>query len=364
MTTEFTGVAATDVPILVNGCLPHYLNGREFETVLDYQNYYFIDELFDRLRMKVGGGNAIEHRYILDDNGSFRHTAMVEQRGRYDHLTSVLVALEQWKHFDFYATWEERTMTMMSDKSALLDYTKSQFFQAFASACNGLELGAAGRPEDSDDSTSPWGFPMWIRGVPSGTTDYVGGFNGSTAYYDDGTATTTINNVNLSNYSKLHNWAANHTGFNADLFDRIIRGRVMSNYVPPKQPYMPKRRRGERVILWPMEYEAQYQMLLNRWFADGRNTDAAPYIATAARKLQGSRTVGLATLNDDALEHVFDINMGNFQAMVLGKWWMHKNPAEKVPGFSTLWKTDILGSYGYIASNLRTVGAAYHLPRT
>lgn len=364
MTTEFTGVAATDVPALVNGCLPHYLNGKEFETVLEYQNYLFIDELFAKNRRRVGGGKAVEHRYILDTNGSFRHTALVSPRGRYDHNTSVLVAYEPWKHYDFYADYEERTMTMMSSGKELYDYMKAQFFMGFASAANGLEAAAAGRPEDSNDSETPWGFPMWVRGVPAGTTDYDGGWNGATAYYDDGTGTSTVNNIALGSYSKLHNWAANHTGFNADLFDKIIRGRVMSNYVPPKMPHMPKKMGGERVILWSMEYEAKYRQLLNRWFADGRNQDASPFAANAASKLQGSRTIGLATLNSDALEHVYDIDFGNFQSLVLGKWWLKANPAEKVPGFATLWKVDVLGSYAYIARNLRTVGAAYHLPRS
>lgn len=357
-------VFETDIPHLVDHTLPYFHRRGKFETIYDYQNFVWLDMVLREERLMVQTGKALEWRYVFDGNGSFRFAALHEPRGQRNLTKTILKGTEPWKHADFEVYVEENVVAQMRDEAEIVDYLELAWFMGFKEFAEGIEFAFAQTPDDADDRKNPHGFPWWVRGPTKGTEDYDGGFNGQTSYYKDGTGTTTQGGLDAATNAKLRNWCANHRGFGPELIAQIIRGRVMSNYVPPKTPRETvKRRPPKRVVFWPLEFQAEYVTLANTRYSDGRNRDLAPIKAESQMQLLGDDTFGLATLSDHADQPVFDINFAHLRPAVLKGRWLKQLKTKEHEDIDELFITRFKNDLELICDNMRLGGACYTLVR-
>src|ERR1043165_5892599 len=185
------GLKASDIPDLINTTLPHFKDRGRFGVVFEYQQYYYLDTVFEEDKYVVQDGTDIEFRIVLQGNGTARHTKLWATRER-DKRSVVHVGKANWCYAEAEVYYEKREISMNKGDSAIASYIKTQYFAAYKDLANLIESRAVLAPADATDDVNPQGVLFLISMTPSGTEDYVGGLNGKDARYGDSTTTTTI----------------------------------------------------------------------------------------------------------------------------------------------------------------------------
>lgn len=363
--SQFTGVPIELIPTLTDHVLANFHRRGMFETIFKYQQYLWLDRIFPQHKLVKQSGNSIDVRYLFDGNGSFRFSSIDAPRRQINDASRVRKGNIPWKMCDFYITMEEHTISMARDEAELYDYMEGQIFEGMKSMADGVEEGAAGVPEDSDDALSWFGFPWWVRGPSAGVEDYEGGFIGTTSYYQDGTGTTSQAGLDVSAIEQLRNFAGNHSGFGVPLLKMVRKGRNRTNYRPPQTPEaQQKMRAATRLVVWPQAYEEAYQEMVTNRFSDGRNRDVAPNGPEETFRLMNTETVGYALLDDDVLEPVYDINFAYLKPVTLRGWWWNVKPTKEHPQIATRQIKEYFGQANILSDNPRLAGACYTKPRS
>jgi len=353
------GLAVSEIPDLVNSTLPHFKNRGKFEAAFELQQYYFLDEVFQKDKYQVQDGRSIEFNVVLDDNGTARHTKLFSTRTR--NMRDVLKQGSQnWCFADAEAYYEAHLLTMNRGASAKAKYIKIQYFAAYKSLANLLERRAVLAPEDANDQENPNGLLWWFSMLASGQQDDTGGFNGKLARYGDGTTTTTIGGIDANLNPLWRNWVATYSGvIDIDTTNTLRRGMIATKFVRPKSvkdldnggPASKWR------VLWSLRHQAEYEELVNSG-SDKRNGDLNPFADMIT--FRGVRTVGLPTLETVSNSPIIVCNFAHFMPCVHSDWWMKEDEPMRDVDQRHVYVQGIDCQYNYLADNRREMGFILH----
>lgn len=356
-----TGIPAEQIPGLITDTLSHYKDAPKIKMALEYQRYFFIDEVFNTDTYDVQEGRNVEFRFVTDDNGQARHARYME--GRTINLRdNTLVGSANWTLADNVAVWEVHQIEMNKGKAKILDTLKKAYAKAYAELFRVLEMRAPLAPDSSGDDRNPPGLQFWFSGLPSGTTNYTGGFLGTTSRYGDGTTTTSPGGINKVNNPKARNWAANHNGMTMQTLDTIRAGFVYTNFVVPrnlKEYYSPRMRKLR--ILTSLAYALEYERLCNQMGPDGRNKDLNPFYGNAIT-YRGVEWVGIPTLDNVSLNPIYVVDFQNFRPIVHSNWWLREDEVMRDREQPHVYSMQIDCWYSYIMDLPRYAGFSLHSP--
>jgi len=356
-----TGITSAQIPGLIADTLAHYKDTPKIKMALEYQRYFFIDEVFKQDTYDVQDGHSVEYRFITDDNGQARHANFLE--GRTINLRdNTLIGSAPWTLADNVAVWSRHQIEMNKGKARILDTLKKAYAKCFAELFRILEGRAVLSPDSAADSRNPPGLQFWFSGLPTGTTNYTGGFLGTTTRYGDNTTTTTVGGLNKLANPKARNWVANHNGMTMQTLDTMRMGMIYTNFVTPttlKQFYEPRNRKLK--ILTSLAYMAEYERLVNQIGPDGRNKDLNPFHGNAMT-FRGVEWVGLPTLENVALNPIYVCDFMNFRPIVHSNFWLKEDEVMRDREQPHLYSMQVDCWYSYVMDLPRNAGFSLHAP--
>jgi len=356
------GITAEQIPGLITETLSHYKDAPKVKLAQEYQRYLFVDEIFKEDTYDVQEGTKVEYRFMTDDNGQARHANYLE--GRTINLRdTTLSGSAPWTLADNVIVWEIHQLEMNKGRAKVMDYMKKKYCQGYAELFRILEQRAVLAPDTSSDTRNPPGVQYWFPGLPSGTTNYTGGFLGTTTRYNDGTTTTTSpGGINRINNPKARPWAANHNGMTYQTLDAMRLALIFTNFTTPrnlKEFYSPRNRKLR--VLSSLSYAAEYERLLNMIGPDGRNKDLNPFFGNAIT-FRGVEWCGIPTLENVALNPIYIIDFANFRPIVHSNWWLREDTVMRDRDQPHLFSRQIDCWYSYICDMPRYSGASFHSP--
>ncbi len=355
------GLAVDQIPDLVKTTLPNFKNRGKFEAAFEYQQYYFIDEVYQQDRYNAQDGRRIEWTIVLDGNGTARHTSLYATRQERAKKNVVATGYANWCFAEAEATYEAHELTMNRGASQITKYIKTQYFAAYKDLANLIERRAILTPEDSSDTTNPNGVMWWISMLATGTTDYTGGFNGRLARYADASTTATIGGIDANANPLWRNWVANYTGtLDLTACETMRRGCIFTDFRPPrtvKEMYTGPSSKWR--VLFGLTKQAEYERLVNSG-SDNRNGDLSPF--RDAISFRGIRTVGLPTLEGVAYNPIYVVNFSHFYPVIHADWWMKEDEPMRDLAQRHVVVQGIDCQYNYMADNRRLAGFCLHEP--
>lgn len=365
--STFGSAAASDFSLLVDHTLAKFHRRPKFETVLDQSDGYpFLDRIFPAHKMRQQSGENCEFRFVLDGNNSFRWTALFQPRGQRDYSQSILKGTVAWANCDYEVYIHQPTFDRCRDEAAIIGYLEEVTFAGKKSAVEGLEPSFMQAPADADDTLFPKTIPCWILGVTSGVENYDGGFIGQNAYYEDGTVYTNgAGSLARDTESRFRNWAANHNGvWDAQLLSAIRKGRIMRGYKTPSMLRGQVSDRAPKTQLVVSQFmQSEYEDLVATRFSDGENKDVSPQ-GTGGFRVLNEEMLPCATLNDDALKSVYDIDWSYIHPITLRDRWHKALPTIEDHDLDEMFIKRYKCSWQMLCDNPRRAGAKYHMPRT
>ncbi len=347
---------------LIKSTLAHYKDVDKFEAALDYQQYYFIDEVFTTDNYQVQDGTRVEFSVVLDNNGSARHATMWDPRTNHDKKDLFNTGYAEWCFADAEAVWHRQALTMNRGASKIRDELKKEYFGAYASLLNIIESRAVLAPTNSADAINPQGLGYWF-GMFSGT-NYDGGFLGTTTYFADGSTSTTTGGINASTNPNWRSLAANRTAqLDIGTIDTMRYLLILGGFKTPrnlKQFYSD--RNQKKKILSSHADQAAYERLVNAG-PDDRNGDLNPFGASGNLTFRGIEWIGIPTLNNDAYKRLFCVDFAYFFPIVHADWWMKADEPMTDRDQRKVITMGIDCQYNYGCDNRRRAGFSLFLPQ-
>ncbi len=350
-----TGIPAAQIPSLITDTLSHYKDVSKVKMALEYQRYLFVDEIFKDDVYDVQEGKNAEFRFITDDDGQARHANYLE--GRTINLRDkTLVGSVEWTLADNVAVWEVHQIEMNKGKAKILDTLKKAYARAYAELFKVLEQRAVLAPDSASDTKNPPGLQYWFCGPPSGTTNYTGGWIGTTTRLGDGTSITNPGGINRVNNPKARMWAANHNGMTMQTLDTMRAGFVYTNFRVPRnlKEYYSAPMRKLR-ILTSLAYSIEYERLVNQLGPDGRQKDLNPFYGSAIT-FRGVEWVGIPTLDNVSLNPIYVVDFMNFRPIVHSNWWLREDEVMRDREQPHLYSMQIDCWYSYVLDMPRYAG--------
>lgn len=181
-----------------------------------------------------------------------------------------------------------------------------------------------GRRDNASDDTAPSGlmelFPPTCDTSGVFTADPVGGWNGVTIVYGDGSVGTTYANIDASPIAneRHRSWCASHQGVMDESLALLIKRAQDELNFDPIDDLKGEMPADELVIFLDPEFKQQYDAIVNRG-PDPRNGDLFP-----SRKytLNGTRLVSTTQLRSDPTRSIYGIRKSLVKVVKAKGMWM------------------------------------------
>lgn len=180
-----------------------------------YSNYGFMNS-FVKSRMKIGGGDKLQRFITLEDEGNAGH------RNRWSEDTHNVVNTDKtievdWVLLSQNLSWNVIEQAMNKGAARIYDKVENKYNNAIREAADELYPALLKAPTSATDADRPHGISAWL---PTGTNGSTGAWTGTSAHYDDGSATTyNVGGINATTYSRFASYYADHDG---DLDDSLL----------------------------------------------------------------------------------------------------------------------------------------------
>lgn len=352
--SQVSGIAMDNLTGILNYSLTKYKDPNILNVTQKYQRYVFMDEIFRQNKYDTQGGTSVTFHIVTDSKGNSRHINYLEAMDINIQDPSIQGSAP-WAMVRGSIEWNR--IAMMANKGddvKILDYMKVQQFRAKAGHINEIEQKAPLAPETSTDTRNPRGLGYWLAWLPSGTTDYTGGFNGTTAYFGDATTTTTIGGISRTANPETCNWVANHNGINPQTFDTMQKALNDTGFVRPRDlAEFESDRNRLRKILMSLDQKTAYDQIRNKLSNGGRNGDVNPYGSTKA-EFGGIEVCGLATLNGVSYDPIYIVDFAHFYPILHSNWLMKTDEVMQKPLVPDIYFAWMTTWYNYCCDNPRS----------
>ena len=355
-----TGVTVNQLIGVLTDTIAHYKDVDVLNVAQTYQKLVFMDEVMKQRRYDVQGGDRIEYRIVTDDKGNARHANYLEAR-TVEMRNPVVAGNAPWTLADAEVNWNRWDLSMNKGASKVHDYVKTEYFRAKMGLLKLIEERAPLAPDSSTDTKNPRGMGYWFGWLPSGTTDYTGGFNGTTAWYGDGTTTTAIGGIERTTNPLCCNYAVNHDGINPQTLNSLLTLLTKIDFYTPKdaQQYVSNRAKLT-FIMSSLDNQIAYQILRNQISNGTRNGDLSPFAGMDV-EYHGVRWHGLATLNSVPYNPIYVGDFSYFYPIVHSVMWLKEVEVMRHPDQRHIFRMGVDCWYGYMCDNPRRIGVMHNV---
>jgi hypothetical protein len=324
------GISASQALDLIRTTLNDIPRGK-FTQTFALNSYPVCEALFGSGRISSSGGARGRDRQIrLADNESARGTRLYASQA-YTQVDVMGTLFEPWIMHEASYVIETGEIHRNAGGARIVDLVKTKRDACYESIANYFERRGILPPDNQADDLNPKGLLFHLRPLGANVVDPVGGFNGTTAIYGDG-STTTLVGTNLdatqTRNNRLRNWVATHGGQVDPLLIRQMRTAV--NRVGFKPPKNMKLSGGDTTstamfsIMWSELLSEQYADLVNAG-PDDRNGNASPFWGDLPFGPVSTKAVPV--LNSISYNPIMGVNLNETKCVALeGQWLVEDEP--------------------------------------
>lgn len=354
--------AFANLGVFADHLLPNFLErlkNKKVETDFQFQDYEMLDWGFLRHRLKLRGGKNLEWRMQRGHSGDAA-VHRIFQPVSYNVANRISKASAPWYAVVKTAAWNEREANHFTDETGLIDYMDSPILDTLKGMADTLEKSWWVRPASAADDSPLYGIPFLFPMLAAGQEDATGGFNGTTAEYEDGDTTTTIQTVNRTNVPLARTWVATHNGVNSAYLDTLRRSMKRTGFKPPSavKGYVDVAASEVRYFTGQSDQES-YETLVNLG-PDNRNGDANPFTDCTYR---GMIWKGIAGLDGKSYSPGYGINFTKTFPFCHSSYWMKWGEAIRSQGDTETWFKRLDCEFQFVSINERAGGWCMHTPR-
>lgn len=319
-----------------------------------YSDYALTDFLMSE--RKKASGTALEFDIRRKESGTARFVSLYEPTP--NKVVNVTVkAQERWSHVEDKVHWDAKEIDMNADEAKIADMLTERYNASVESNFNLIEENLWGIPYNAADLKTVRGLSYHIRGLGVGVSSPLGGFDGITAIYGDGSLETawcsltggTALDRNDAENNRLHNWCATYSGEFDQTLLRLLRtamNRTGFKRLPGIKGKMPS---ASCALVMSEDLHEQHEDMVNRRNTEG-GKDSMPLQDTTAR---GCQIIACAPLNAVAHSPIFGLRKDCIGARMLSSRWMKRLPAINDRDQVELWTVPIVSSFALRPHNPR-----------
>jgi len=336
----------------------------EFDETLQKRDVPLARMIFGDRRVSKSGGFAMKDRVRVRPSTSGRFVVPYEGTGASNDNYMVSIVTDWMTFIDKmpFNTLEEDLNS--GDSTRIIDLVEGRRSAAYEGLYNLIESSLAREPQNASDTKNLWGFPYWFRRNASGTNDTVGGFNGSTIRFGDGTTSTVLGygtaaDAALPANANLRNWTANYSGvFDITAFRTVRRARRRTQFRMLAELKGKLDRGGSQVLLMPEDQAEQYEDLCNAG-PDDNNGDLTK---NGKYKIDGLSMIPVPEFNMLSYAPIYGVKTGNVEGCVLKSRWMTEMKPVQDPNDPLTWNVPITGTCNMKVKNPRNAGFSVTVP--
>lgn len=269
------------------------------------------------------------------------------------------------RHWEEKAVWDEKEVDHNSGPSKIIDAVEEQMDGKYEAIANAIELALALAPVSDGHTKSLHGLPLWFRTLNLNEEDPIGGFNGRTIYFQDGTSTNILPggaDLTRPENNRLQNWAATHNGeLNRATIKTIRRGLTRTGFMALPQLGGDKGTMSGRVVLLAdhdMVDQAEEQV------QQGPDDIGEDLARSKGPRIRSAPLLRVPVFDFIPYRPIYGLRLGPTHGMILKDRWLKRGKPKNHPDAEDTWSVTIKGSVNLTTKDARAGGFVIHQKRT
>lgn len=297
----------------------------------------------------------------MRETGTARHVGLYERTP--NPVGSTLAEVNaHWTHTEGKMTYERREFVMNASRAEIISILKARRTECYQDIANLIERSCWFAPESASDKINALGTPYWINPLAPGESDAVGGFNGTTVVFGDGSTSTIVGGIDksLAENRRFRNYAATRGAFGVGVLEQLRR---MAGRLDFMGPQVVRKENGSMVPIWGW-YSNQddadgYESMVNSG-PDDKKGDFSPFNGQLAfKRIPWYRVPALDEL---VYEPIYLLNHAHFFPYVLRDEWMKEDDPVREPNARNTFTVGVDCSWQLFCTNVRSGGGVLHRP--
>jgi hypothetical protein len=344
----------------------------QFEVMWDSQNYKFC-QIYQEHRRSIDGGTSIQRNVILDQFGRAKYRRLYDTDQPTVDQTQFVINVP-WTQIGTDYSWD--VLEILRNKNSakgFINLLESRRVERMWGLAELIEERGWLAPTSATDTLFPYGIPYYINMLDNGST--VGGFNGQTIRYQNGTTGTICAGLDASSEPKWRNYADVYTRVDNALL-RKLRSAVRRTRFNPA-PFVQKPG-DDKVGSFVEMYAADDVVTELEDLADKRDDDNQP--GDLAGKMLHSfdgvvhfnrmpvvyipQLDGLTVVDGGGNAFhpnpIYAVDWSKLQPIVQEGYWMEESKPMVDRGQHTTFTVFLDGSHNNLCINRRTTGFVMH----
>ena len=334
----------------------------QFEVAWDSQNFEFCN-IYQKHRRKIDGGTSIQRNVMLNEQGAARYRKLFDtDEPSVDNVQHKIDV--PWTQVGTNYSWD--VLEILRNKNSAkgyIDLLESRRLERLWGLAELIEDRGWLTPASATDQTNPYGVPYYLNMLNDGGT--VGGFNGQTVRYQDGTTSTVVAGIDGGLEAKWRNYADVYTKVDNALLRKMRKAFLLTRFkAPPNVKAAGYDMPGSIAKIYCDADRAVEFMDL----ADKRDDNNTPkdLAGKALIDVEGATyfnrrpVVYIPQLDGVLRSPIYFVDWSKFQPIVQDGYWM----VESKPMTDRLQHTTITvfvdASHNNLCTNRRTVGWVMH----
>lgn len=249
---------------------------------------------------------------------------------------------------------DEKEQGMNSGPQAVVPLLEHKLSMANRAIANNIEDSLANVPANANDTKRFYGPRYWFPETKVGVTDYVGGFNGDTITFQDGSTSTTIGNLDRlpAQNARVRSWQANYIDIGTLFLKTFRRGCYDTDFgmIDGLHGDLPKM--SNALALCPKSVAQDLEDIVNR----GPDDLDGELIRFKMPRIRGVPIQPLSAYDRFSTLPIQVLNRSTWKAFVVDGKWMKKRDAINMENTHDVWITPIDCHGNAMPSDIRAGG--------
>lgn len=305
----------------------------------DLQEHVAMRRILRKESVRFDSGTAIQFNVMVGHSNQARNTGLfnVDDVNVVDNMKNAWVP---WRHSDTAYAFDRREISMNRRPSKIVDLVKTRRVQSMISLAELMESNFWGKPDDADDTETPYGIDYWF--VAAATEGFNGG---NPAGFPSGPG-----NLSALTYPRWRNWTAQYADVSKpDLVRKMRKASRKCRFISPVEH--PDYNRGSRYT-----YETNLDVLMAmEELGEAQNDRLGRDVASMDGQVLFRRTPVeyVPKLDERADDPLYGINWGVFYPVFLRGEYMREDPPREAPNQHNVMEAFTDLTYNFIVRNRR-----------
>lgn len=313
------GLTPEQMPDAVIATLNKLNKGKWIGEMTDLQEHVGFNQMCRNRREKLSSSRGITVRYVTDHNNSAVNSGLFNTVD-YSRDDAIVEGTVPWRYTDANMVFDEREPDMNSGPEEIVDLVKVERSRMLTAVVELSETNVWGIPDDSDDTTTPWGVEYWV------TQNATLGFNGGNATgFSSGKA-----GISSSTYARHKNytgaWTSVDDTASTGLVYMMEKAADQTKWVAPTpEPGMGRGGYSRGIYTdWVTKYALKN-------VAKSNNDSLGFDLSTKEPVFRGAKIMYVPKFDADSASRLYMLDHNHIYATFLKNWFMKDIKVNRLP---------------------------------